>query len=125
MQVFKIFRIYYYNQIITKTYLQVNRKVEEKEKIAVALSYDPEKGVPQVVAKGKGFLAELILKIAKEHGIPIKEDHKLVQQLYKLEVQKPIPPELYEAVAIVLAWAFKLNDRLREKLSQNLKDKKP
>lgn len=99
--------------------------MDEKEKIAVALSYDPEKGAPEVLAKGKGYLAELILKIAREHGIPIKEDHKLVKELYKLELKKPIPQELYQAVAVVLAWAFRLNNRLREKLSEKLKEKGP
>lgn len=93
----------------------------EDEKVAVALRYEPEEGRPEVVAKGKGYLAELILRIAKENGIPIKEDSKLVKELYKLELNKPIPPELYQAVAIVLAWAFRLNERLREKVLQSLK----
>lgn len=97
--------------------------MEEREKIAVALNYDPEKGVPQVVAKGKGHLAELILRIAREHRIPIKEDHKLVRELYKLELNKPIPQELYQAVAIVLAWALRLNNRLKEKLSEKLRER--
>lgn len=97
--------------------------MEKREKIAVALSYDPEKSAPEVIAKGKGVLAELILNIAREYGIPIKEDHKLVQELYKLELNKPIPPELYQAVAIVLAWAFRLNQRFKEKLWPNIKPK--
>ncbi|MCS7199884.1 MAG: EscU/YscU/HrcU family type III secretion system export apparatus switch protein [Caldimicrobium sp.] len=88
----------------------------KEEKIAVALSYQPEKGIPEVIAKGKGTLAELILKIAREHGIPIKEDAQLVKELYRLEINKPIPPELYQAVALVLAWAFKLNNKFKEKL---------
>ncbi len=93
---------------------------KEIEKIAVALKYDPEKGVPEVVAKGKSYLAELILKIAKEYNIPIKEDSKLVKELYKLEIHKPIPSELYQAVAIVLAWAIKLNQHLKEKILKNI-----
>jgi flagellar biosynthesis protein len=94
----------------------------EEEKIAVALKYEPEEGgSPEVIAKGKGFLAELILKIAKEKGIPIKEDSKLVKELYRLELNKPIPPELYQAVAVVLAWAFRLNERLKERVLKSLK----
>ncbi|MGC9141523.1 MAG: EscU/YscU/HrcU family type III secretion system export apparatus switch protein [Caldimicrobium sp.] len=95
-----------------------------EEKLAVALKYDPAKGAPEVVAKGKGYLAELILKIAKEKGIPIKEDSKLVQELYKLELNKPIPPELYQAVAIVLTWAFKLNEKLKEKILNSFEKRK-
>ncbi|MGB9761938.1 MAG: EscU/YscU/HrcU family type III secretion system export apparatus switch protein [Caldimicrobium thiodismutans] len=95
-----------------------------EEKLAVALKYDPAKGAPEVVAKGKGYLAELILKIAKEKGIPIKEDSKLVQELYKLELNKPIPQELYQAVAIVLAWALKLNEKLKEKILNSFEKRK-
>jgi len=90
--------------------------MEKEEKLAVALKYSPEKKAPEVVAKGKGYLAELILKIAKNHNIPIKKDSKLVKELYKLEINKPIPPELYKAVAIVLAWAYNLNQKLKEKI---------
>lgn len=95
----------------------------DEERLAVALKYEPEKGAPEVVAKGKGFLAELIIKIAKEKGIPVKEDSKLVQELYKLELNKPIPQELYQAVAVILAWAFKLNEKLREKVLASFQNK--
>ncbi len=93
----------------------------EKEKIAVALEYSEEERVPKVVAKGRGKLAELILEIAKEHGIPIKEDSELVKELYKLEVNHPIPEELYHSVAAVLAWAFNLNQKLKEKILKEFK----
>jgi len=95
--------------------------MKEEEKIAVALKYEVEKGAPEVVAKGRGRLAELILQIAREHNIPIKEDHKLVKELYKLELNKSIPPELYYAVATVLAWAIRLNKRLQEKVLSQIK----
>ncbi|MCS7150584.1 MAG: EscU/YscU/HrcU family type III secretion system export apparatus switch protein [Caldimicrobium sp.] len=93
----------------------------DEERIAVALSYQNDKESPEVIAKGKGRLADLILKIAKDHGIPIKEDAKLVKDLYRLEIHKPIPPELYHTVAVVLAWAFKLNKKFREKMLKSLK----
>lgn len=95
----------------------------DEEKLAVALKYEPEKGAPEVVAKGRGYLAELIIKIAKEKGIPVKEDSKLVRELYKLELNKPIPQELYQAVAVVLAWAYKLNEKLKEKVLTSFKGK--
>ncbi len=98
--------------------------MEEKEKIAVALRYDVDDTAPKVVAKGRGKLAEVILELAREYGIPIKEDSKLVKELYKLEIESPIPEELYYSVAAVLAWAFKLNQKLKEKFLKNLKTKK-
>lgn len=97
----------------------------EEEKIAVALKYEPEKGAPEVIAKGRGYLAHLILQIAKEYNIPIKEDSTLVRELYKLELNKPIPPELYQAVAVVIAWAFKLNEQLKKKVLNSFKERKP
>ncbi|AIH04055.1 MULTISPECIES: EscU/YscU/HrcU family type III secretion system export apparatus switch protein [Thermodesulfobacterium] len=92
---------------------------QNHEKTAVALKYEPGDEAPKVVAKGKGYLADLILEIAKNHNIPIKKDSKLVQQLYKIELEKPIPPELYQTVAAVLAWAYNLNQKLKEKFIKN------
>ncbi|QER41796.1 hypothetical protein F1847_03170 [Thermodesulfobacterium sp. TA1] len=90
-----------------------------KQKTAVAIKYEPEEEAPKVVAKGKGYLAELILEIAKNNNIPIKKDSKLVQELYKLEIEKPIPPELYKTVAAILAWAYNLNQKLKDKFIKN------
>ncbi len=88
-------------------------KTGRETKKAVALKYDPAKDeAPKVVAKGKGLLAERIIALAQEAGIPIKEDTELVQALFKLELEREIPPELYEAVAVVLAWAWRLNHKL-------------
>ncbi|NPB09074.1 MAG: hypothetical protein GXO17_01845 [Thermodesulfobacteria bacterium] len=82
-------------------------------KKAVALKYEPgEDAAPRVVAKGEGKLAERILALAEEAGLPIREDRELVEALMKLEIEAQVPPELYEAVAAVLAWAWKLNGKL-------------
>ncbi len=82
-------------------------------KKAVALKYEPGKdAAPRVVAKGKGPLAEKILALAQEAGVPLREDQELVEALMKLEIEAQVPPELYEAVAAVLAWAWKLNGKL-------------
>lgn len=93
--------------------------MDEEEKLAVALQYKIETPAPKVIAKGKGYLAELILRIAKNHNIPIKRDSKLVKELYKLEINHPIPPELYKAVAIILAWAYNVNQKFKEKILKN------
>lgn len=81
-------------------------------KKAVALKYDHGKDqAPRVVAKGQGLLAERILALAKEYGVPVKEDNALIEALYRLELEAEIPPDLYEAVAAVLAWAWRLNEK--------------
>jgi len=78
--------------------------------LAVALMYRPEEmEAPEVVAKGARKLAERIKKIALEHGVPIVEDPPLARLLYrKVEVGQQIPVELYQAVAKVLAYVYKL-----------------
>ncbi len=96
------------------------------DKKAVALKYEPQENrAPKVVAKGTGHLAEKILALAKEYGIPIKKDSALVEALYRLELDAEIPPELYEAVATVLAWAWRLNKKLmKEQVNSLLKSEK-
>ncbi len=81
--------------------------------IAVALRYEPLKDIaPVVVAKGKGYLAEKIKEIAKEHNIPIKEDKLLARTLYEnVEVGEVIPEDLYQAVASILAQLDKFRKR--------------
>jgi len=71
---------------------------------AVAIKYEEKMPSPQVVAKGKGDIAERIIKIAKEFNIPIERNPPLAQSLYRLvEVGQMIPFELYEALAEILA----------------------
>ncbi len=85
---------------------------------AIALKYDPnEAPAPQVVAKGKNLIAQKIKDIASEHNIPIVEDRSLAQMLYKLvEVGNLVPPELYQAVAEVLAYVYRLNNKVSQKV---------
>jgi flagellar biosynthesis protein len=76
----------------------------------VALKYDQEKDqAPKVTAKGRGEIAEKIIEIAKAHNLPLYEDQNLVQILEALELKTEIPPELYRAVAEVLAFIYRLN----------------
>jgi flagellar biosynthesis protein len=80
---------------------------------AIALRYKAqEEAAPKIVAKGAGLLAERILQIARENKIHIHEDPDLVTLLAKLEVNTPIPEELYRAVAEVLAVVYRLNKRM-------------
>lgn len=76
---------------------------------AVAIKYDKkERGAPVVVAKGERVMAEKIREIAKEEGIPVMRNVGLAQALMKVEVDDIIPEDLYETVAEVLNWVYKL-----------------
>jgi len=79
-------------------------------KLASALAYEIEEDVaPRVVASGKGLIAEKILAIARQHDIPIREDRVLAEALSALAVGELIPQELYQAVAEVLAFVYRLD----------------
>jgi flagellar biosynthesis protein len=81
--------------------------------IALALRFDPETGgVPRLVAKGRGFLAERILALARAHGIPVREDRALVAVLQKLELGAPIPTVAFAAVAEILVHLYRLDARM-------------
>lgn len=82
----------------------------DKQKKAVALKYNKGKdSAPKVVAKGKGHIAEKIIEAARENNVPLYEDKNLSQVLEALDLDTEIPPELYRAVAEVLAFIYKLN----------------
>lgn len=86
-----------------------------KIKKAAALVYDhtsPEP--PRLIAKGKGDLAEKIIKLAKEHDITIKEDADLVEALMLLDLEEAIPAELYKVVAEILAFVYSLNQKWKQ-----------
>lgn len=75
---------------------------------AVALIYAPEDGAPRVVAKGRGLLAEEIVSRAKGAGVFVHESPELVSLLMRVDMDARIPPELYVAVAELLAWLYRL-----------------
>jgi len=78
--------------------------------IAVAIRYNKEEmAAPQVIAKGEMIMAEKILEIARENNITVMRNIPLAQALNKLEIGDEIPEELYEAVAEVLNWVYRLS----------------
>ena len=92
----------------------MERNVPPK-KSAAALKYDVEKDVaPRVTATGKGFVAERIVALAKEYGIPLYEDPTLVELLVKLDLGDAIPYELYQVVAEVLSFIYNMERKARE-----------
>jgi flagellar biosynthesis protein len=77
---------------------------------AAALKYDPVgHDAPMLVASGRGLIAEEIIRVAKEHDVPLHEDAKLVEALSRLELTESIPRELYAVVAEVLAYVFRVD----------------
>jgi len=78
---------------------------------AIALSYEDGKAAPAVVAKGRGHLAEEIIRRAKEAGVFVHESRELVSLLMQVDLDQHIPPTLYAAVAELLAWIYKIEQR--------------
>jgi flagellar biosynthesis protein len=86
--------------------------MKEKSPKAAALKYTHGKdSAPKLTAKGRGEVAKKIIEIAKTHGIPIQEDKELVEFLSMLDLYQEIPPELYRAVAEILAFIYSVNNK--------------
>lgn len=79
-------------------------------RLAIALKYEAsEMAAPQVIAKGAGFVAQKIREIAQQAGVPIVEQKPLAQALFKaVEIGESIPMALYQSVAEVLAYVYRL-----------------
>ncbi len=91
-------------------------------KEAIALNYSPENNnSPTVIAKGKGKIAENIIEKAAENDIPVYEDRNLVELLGNLDLNEAIPEELYEAVAEVFAFIYRLDRSYNSKNNVNIK----
>lgn len=86
-------------------------------KKAVALAYDPKDHAPQVVAAGKGAIAERIIERAQEHDVPTYVDKGLADTLMNLEIGDYIPPELYGVVAEILLYVDKM-DKIKSKIER-------
>jgi flagellar biosynthesis protein len=79
-------------------------------KSAVSLQYKKGKNAaPVVTAKGQGWAAENIIKMAQEKNIPISEDKDLLHLLSEIDVGQEVPESLYKVVAELLAWVYQLN----------------
>ena len=77
---------------------------------AVALKYEAERdNAPRVIAKGRGHVAEHILETAQKNSVPVYQDKTLVNMLMALEIDREVPPELYKAIAEVMAYVYKMD----------------
>jgi flagellar biosynthesis protein len=78
---------------------------------AVAVRYDPKDAAPRVVAKGYGTIADTIIRTAREHGLYVHESPELVNLLMQVDLDAQIPPQLYVAIAELLAWIYALEEK--------------
>ena len=87
--------------------------------LAVAIKYDGSSmTAPKVIAKGSRKIAEKIKDVASEHGIPVLENKELARNLYSLvEVGQEIPPALYQVVAELLAYIYRLKSNYTQGVS--------
>jgi len=86
-------------------------KKPDLREAAVALAYRAGESAPQVVAKGHGLVAEAIIREARAHGIYVHESPALVSLLMQVDLDQHIPPQLYRAVAELLAWLYHMETR--------------
>ncbi|NGM87586.1 flagellar biosynthesis protein FlhB [Parapusillimonas sp. SGNA-6] len=85
-----------------------NHALNDGRPAAVAITYDKNDTAPRVVAKGYGTLAETIIRTAKEHDLYVHESPELVGLLMQVDLDAHIPPQLYLAIAELLAWLYAL-----------------
>lgn len=91
--------------------------MEKKDiKKAIALDYDIDVNqAPKVIAKGKGELANNIIKIAQDNDVPIKKDEDLVELLSAIDIDKEIPESMYKAVSEIFSFIYDLTTLERKK----------
>jgi flagellar biosynthesis protein len=94
----------------------MDKKTEKKIKEVAALRYSDDKNTsPEIIALGKGEVAEKILEKAIESNVPVYEDTQLAHTLQSLKIGDEIPPELYEVVAKILVFISDLDSNYGER----------
>ena len=93
--------------------LKPKRKLTRKT--AIAFNYDKAAmAAPKLVAKGSGVIAERLIEMARENGIPVVEDKVLVETLDQLNVNQQIPAELYQVVAEILVSVYRADETIKK-----------
>ena len=83
---------------------------------AVALRYDQKQDdAPKIIGKGRGLVAEKILELAAEQGIPVHKDSDLVEILSRLNINQDIPEETYLVVSEILAFIYRTNESYKKR----------
>ncbi|MCW9046623.1 MAG: EscU/YscU/HrcU family type III secretion system export apparatus switch protein [Gammaproteobacteria bacterium] len=91
--------------------------MKQSTPIAVALEFDGE-NTPVVNARGIGPIADKIIEIAKQHGVPLQQDNELVEILSDLSLGDEIPEDLYRVIAEIIAFAYILSGKFPKNWSQ-------
>ena len=84
--------------------------MKEKQEKAAAIVYDKLRA-PRIVAKGVGEVARKMIEVAEAEGIYVQKNEILVEALMQVELTKEIPPQLYRAVAEILAFIYRLEKK--------------
>jgi flagellar biosynthesis protein len=92
-------------------------KPERPQAVAIAYNSGTD-AAPKVVAKGLGQVADHIITLAKDNAVPIYKNKTLTGMLMAVELDREIPPELYKAIAEVLAHIYRLNQTMGQKKLQ-------
>ena len=82
----------------------------DPQRAAAAIAYREGDGAPRVVAKGRGLLADTIIERAHASGVYVHESRELLALLMQIDLDSHIPPQLYIAVAELLAWLYHLEE---------------
>ncbi len=85
----------------------------KEQKLAVALRYAQSMPAPRITAAGRGAVANRIVELANEHGVPVVIEPGLAKLLVKQPVDAEIPEELYGAVAAILAYLYRLEQEVK------------
>lgn len=80
----------------------------DKQRAAAAIAYGAGDSSPRVVAKGRGIVADSIIEKARASGVYVHESRELLALLMQIDLDSHIPPQLYVAVAELLAWLYNL-----------------
>lgn len=88
----------------------------DSQRAAAALAYRTGDAAPRVVAKGRGILADTIIEKARASGVYVHESRELLALLMQIDLDSHIPPQLYVAVAELLAWLYHLEEADKQAL---------
>lgn len=87
--------------------------MDKKQAVALEYNKDSLEGAPRIVAVGQGQIAEKIIELAREYGVPVYQDIEVVKKLVRLPLGSEIPPEMYQAVARVLGFIYNLEAKTK------------
>lgn len=90
----------------------------DERREAVALAYGASDGAPRVVARGRGLIADEIIRRATESEVFVHESRELVALLMQVDLDREIPPALYTAIAELLAWLYRIDAGLSSRTNE-------